>query len=83
MSEGDEIVRLTTTDTALQAHVLCDALQEEGVRCRAVGDYIETGGLAHLPSTPAEVWVHRDDLEKAQAILAAHRHKEGPEDEED
>jgi hypothetical protein len=78
---SDDIVRLTTANNPAEAHLWCEALQEEGIRCRVVGDYLEAG-LGDIPGIRAEVWVHRDDVERAQAILAAHQGKEHPEEPE-
>jgi hypothetical protein len=78
----DDIVRLTTASNPAQAHLWCDALQEEGIECRVVGDYLDAG-VGDIPGIRAELWVHRNDLERAQGVLAAHQreHPEGEEDE--
>ena len=71
MSAGspDEVVRLATAQNPVQAHVWEQALREAGIRCKVVGDYLEAG-IGDIPGVRAEVWVHRDDLAQAEAILA-------------
>jgi hypothetical protein len=78
----EDIVRLTTTSNPAEAHLLAEALQEEGIRCRVVGEYLDAG-VGDIPGIRPEVWVHREDLERAEAVLAEHQHKEpAPEEEE-
>jgi hypothetical protein len=64
----DDIVRLATAANSLQAHIWEQALQEAGIRCKAVGDFLDAG-LGDIPGVSAEVWVHRDDLARAEEIL--------------
>lgn len=68
----DNIVRLATSVTPAQAHVWQNALEEEGVRCQVVGDFLEAG-IGNVPGLGAELWVHEDDLERAKEILMQHR----------
>jgi hypothetical protein len=64
----DDIVRLTATNNPAQAHIWQEALLEEGIRAQVVGDYLGAGlGSAYTGST--EIWVHKDDLARAEAIL--------------
>jgi hypothetical protein len=69
--QGDDIVRLTTASNPAEAHLWCEALEDEGIQCKVVGDYLDAG-VGDIPGIRAEVWVHRNDVERAQAILAAH-----------
>jgi hypothetical protein len=71
MSENpsDEIVRLATAPNPPVAHIWEQALKEEGIRCKIVGDYLETG-LGNIPGMRAEIWVHKEDAERAQAIIS-------------
>lgn len=68
MNEADDIVRVATHIHPLQAHIFEQALKEEGISCRVVGDYLQ-GVWGELPGPTAEVWVHRQDLERATAIV--------------
>jgi len=64
----DEVVRAITTTNNIQAHIWEQALRDAGIRCKVVGDELVTG--VGLPGMPAEIWVHKEDLERAQEILA-------------
>ena len=70
--QGDDIVRLATAANPAEALVWRQALEEEGVPCKVVGDLLESGFLDPESARP-EVWVHRNDLERAVAALEAHR----------
>jgi hypothetical protein len=69
----DEIVRLATADNPAQAHIWEEALKSEGIRCKVVGDFLDAA-FGDIPGLRAEVWVHKEDLQRAEAIL-----KEGEE----
>src|SRR5690242_4565487 len=80
-TEHDEnIVRLATASNPFQAHVWEQALQREGIRSKVVGDYLDAG-IGDVPGVRAEVWVHRDDLSAAEAVLKALR--DSPKAEQD
>jgi|SRR5690242_8172101 hypothetical protein len=64
----DDIVRLATAVNPLQAHIWEQALQEAGIRCKVVGDFLDAG-VGDIPGVSAEVWVHRDDLAQAEEVL--------------
>ena len=64
----DDVVRLTTAPNPAQAHIWEQALKEEGISCRVVGDYLDAG-IGDIPGMSAEIWVHRDDVARAQRIL--------------
>src|SRR5262249_15819578 len=66
--EPDDIVCLATAPNPMQAHVWEQALREEGIRCKVVGDYLDAGS-GDIPGVRAEIWVHRDDVTAAQAVL--------------
>ena len=70
--QDDDIVHLASAVNPVEAHVWKQALDEEGIRCRVVGDYLDVG-IGDVPGMNAEVWVHRDDLERARAALVEHR----------
>ena len=70
MSTGptDDIVRLATTTNPAQAHVWEQALLDEGIRCKVVGDYLSSG-VGGIPGFSAEIWVLRADLARAKEVL--------------
>ena len=67
-----EIVRLAGAANPLQAHIWQQALQQEGIRCQVLGDYLDAG-IGDIPGMGAEVWVEAADLARAEAILNHHR----------
>lgn len=71
--QGDEVVRLVTASNPQQAHLWRQALEDQGIRCRVVGEYL--GGFAVVPPgyPVPELWVRQEDAERAQAILAGLR----------
>jgi hypothetical protein len=70
--QPDDVVHLASAANPTEAHLWQQVLQAEGVRCQAVGDYLDAG-IGDLPGLRAEVWVQRKDLERARAILASYR----------
>jgi hypothetical protein len=64
----DDIVRLATAMNPVQAHIWEQALQAEGIQCKVVGDFLDAG-IGDIAGFRAEVWVHRNDLARAEAIL--------------
>lgn len=76
----DDIVRLATAPNPAQAHIWQQALREEGISCRVVGDYLDAG-VGDIPGMTAEIWVHRNDLERAQGLLKQHRRSSQDEEE--
>src|SRR5579871_287100 len=67
MSTGptDDVVRLVTAENPVQAHIWERALQEEGIRARVVGDYLDAG-LGDLPGLKPEIRVHRSEIARAE-----------------
>jgi Putative prokaryotic signal transducing protein len=65
---GEDIVRLATAANPVQAHIWEQALKEEGIRCKVVGDLLDAG-LGDIPGVSPELWVHRHDLARAEEIL--------------
>jgi hypothetical protein len=57
------------------AHIWEQALAQAGIRSTVVGDYLDAG-LGDITGMQPEVWVHRDDLEKAREVLRQHHSKE-------
>ena len=74
--QDDVIVRVATATNATEAHLWRQALEDEGISAKVVGDLLDAG-FGEMPGTQAEVWVHRDDVERASAFLEAHRHAAG------
>jgi hypothetical protein len=75
MLRDDDIVRLVTAQHPAQAHLWREALEEEGIPAKVVGDYLEAG-FGDMAGVQPEVWVHREDLQRARQFLNAHEHKE-------
>jgi hypothetical protein len=68
---ADDIVRLVSAENSVQAHIWEQALKEEGIRVQVLGDYLEVG-FGNLQGLTPELWVHREDVERAKAILNEH-----------
>ncbi len=64
----DDVVRLVTAPNPADAHIWQQALAEEGIRSHVVGDYLGAG-IGDIPGMTAEIWVHRDDLARAEEVL--------------
>lgn len=67
-----DVVRLAAAANPFQAHIWQQALEQEGIRCQVLGDYLDAG-LGDVPGFSAEVWVETADLARAEAILRQHR----------
>jgi hypothetical protein len=67
-AESDDIVRLATAANPAQAHIWEQALRAAGISCRVVGDYLDAG-IGDIPGMRAELWVHRNDVAQAEAVL--------------
>lgn len=67
-----DIVCLARAANSAEASIWKQVLEAEGIRCRVVGEHLESI-LGDLPPGQAEVWVFRTDLERGRAILAANR----------
>jgi hypothetical protein len=72
----DDVVRLVTAANPPEAHLIEQALRDEGIACRVVGDFLNAG-IGDIPGVRPEVWVHRDDVARAEAVLRR-RSDEGP-----
>ncbi|GEM_PF-2348165 len=70
--ETHNLVRLATAVNPFEAHIWQQALQEEGIRCQVLGDYLDAG-IGDIPGIEAEVWVEAADLDRAEAILRRHK----------
>jgi hypothetical protein len=67
----DDIVRLAEASNPQEAYLWKQALEEAGIRAQVVGDYLEAWSGDMIGTRP-EVWVHRDDLARAQEIIDRH-----------
>ena len=66
--DPNDVVRLVTAPNPAIAHVWEQALRDEGIQAKVVGDFLDAG-LGDMPQLQAEVWVHRNDVAAAEAIL--------------
>lgn len=71
-----DLVRLATAVNPFQAHIWQQALQEEGIRCQVLGDYLDAG-VGDIPGIESEVWVEAADLDRAEVILRRHKDHSG------
>ena len=69
--DQQNIVRLAAAANPVQAHIWQQALEDEGIRCQVLGDYLDAG-IGDIPGMSAEVWVESSDLGRAEAILRRH-----------
>jgi hypothetical protein len=67
-TDPHEMARLAEAANSFQAHIWQQALQQEGIRCQVLGDYLDAG-IGGIPGIGAEVWVEAADLARAGAIL--------------
>lgn len=81
-THADDIVLLATAENQVEAHIWEQALRAEGIKAKVVGDYL-AAGLGEIPGTKPEVWVHRDDLARAEEILRRGQGGPGEPDESD
>jgi len=70
--DQQDLVRLAAAANPFQAHIWQQALEQEGIRCQVLGDYLDAG-IGDVPGMMAEVWVEETDLARAEAILRQHR----------
>jgi hypothetical protein len=77
----DDIVRLAHALNPAEAHIWEQALREEGIRCKVVGDFLDAA-IGDIPGAQAEIWVHQDDLARAQQILQEGRQRATESEEE-
>jgi hypothetical protein len=64
----EDIVRLTTAPNPPTAHIWQQSLGDAGIRSQVVGDYLDAS-FGNLPGIQPEIWVHREDLERAREVL--------------
>jgi len=79
---SEDFVHLANARNPVEANIWRQALEEEGISCKVVGDLLEAG-IGNVGSVGPEVWVPAKDVEQARAFLAAHHGAaEEPEEEE-
>jgi hypothetical protein len=66
------IVRLAAAANPFQAHIWQHALQQEGIRCQVLGDYLDAD-IGDIPGIRADVWVEAAEFALAEAILHQHQ----------
>ena len=66
-----DLVRLASAANPMLAHIWQQALEQEGIRCQVLGDYLDAG-LGDIPGLSAEVWVEAADFAQAETILRQH-----------
>ncbi len=76
-----DVVKLADAANPVQAHIWQQALEDEGIKSHVVGEFLDAG-IGDVGSLTPEVWVHTDDLARAQEVLRRGEHAES-EDEED
>ena len=69
-----ELTRLATATNPIEAHIWQQALEEKGIRCQVVGDFLDAG-IGNIPGIGAEVWVEAADVVRAEAFLRQHRER--------
>ena len=67
----NDLVRLATAGNSVLAHIWQQALQDEGIHCQVLGDYLDVG-IGDISGITAEVWVEAGDAARAEAILRQH-----------
>ena len=67
-----DVVRLAAAANPFQAHIWQQALQQQGIHCQVLGDYLDAG-IGDIPGMAAEVWVEAADLARAEEILRQHQ----------
>ena len=72
LEDQHDLVRLATAANPFLAHIWQQSLEQEGIRCQVLGDYLDAG-IGDIPGFSAEVWVETADLVRAEAILRQHR----------
>lgn len=67
----DDLVRVATGElTALQ--VLSNALVDAGISATVVGGDL-SAGIGSALTNATELWVHRNDVARAESVMAGHR----------
>jgi len=65
---NDKIVSLSRAPNPALAHIWENALRQEGIHCRVVGDFLDAG-IGDVSGIQPEIWVSQRDIAQAQAVL--------------
>lgn len=78
-NDPNDIVRIAS-GTLVEMTALQNELEDAGVPCRVVGDDLTAGLGSTLPGS-VELWIHRSDAVRAEALIAGsekHAHHSKP-----
>lgn len=70
-ADPKDVVKLAAVTSAHKAHVWRQILEDAGIYCKIVGDYLDAS-FGSLDTIQAEIWVRARDAERARAIVEAH-----------
>jgi len=59
-----DLIRLDAAANSFQAHIWQQALEQKGIYCRVLGDYLE-GGIGDISGMMPEIWVEAADATRA------------------
>jgi hypothetical protein len=65
---SEDVVRLATARNPFEAHAWEQALKDEDIYCKVVGDYLDAG-IGDISGVLPEIWVRGDDLKRAEKVL--------------
>jgi hypothetical protein len=68
---ADDVVRLTTGHP-VELRLLQQTIRDAGISCRMVGGDLDAT-LGGMIGPVAELWVHEDDLKRAEEVMRRHR----------
>jgi len=70
--DDDRIVELCSAANSVEAHALCAALEDAGIRAQVVGEMLgNAAGWLPLGQTIApRIWIRQGDLQRAQEVCA-------------
>jgi hypothetical protein len=63
-----DVVRLATARNPFGAHAWEQALKEEDIYCKVVGDYLDSG-IGDISGVLPEIWVREEDIDRARDVL--------------
>ena len=66
--DSEDVVRLATARNPFEAHAWEQALKDEDIYCKVVGDYLDAG-IGDISGVLPEIWVRGDDLKRAEKVL--------------
>jgi hypothetical protein len=69
LNPHDKIIRLATAGDPQEAHLWRQALEEAGIGCQVVGEFLGSFGVAPPGHPVPELWVRQADAERARQIL--------------